>query len=274
MNKQQNQTRSFVQAKLSDFSNRVSKGYHKPVRNFFKEMLIVICGTGEPSLHNMAKFIQDNTSTKKTSERLYRNIRRENLAEDIENTLTELIRPQVTNDTLFIVDDSDIAKPYAKCMEGCAKVHNGSESKSTNGYLLMNIFALLTKKDGYSLLPASSILFAPSIELDSAKQVLQDKIVDQQIAFRNKGNYLFDRGYDDRKLIGFLVENVVSFVIRGMGNRAIREGIEEKNFKEEVDKMKFKYKFRGLRKGEELHCAKQRIGVRTDDHPSKKSKQR
>ncbi|MCB5269263.1 MAG: hypothetical protein LHW43_04070 [Candidatus Cloacimonetes bacterium] len=46
-------------------------------------MLMGICGTGEPSLHNIAKFIQDNTSTKKTSERLYRNIRRENLAEDI-----------------------------------------------------------------------------------------------------------------------------------------------------------------------------------------------
>ena len=28
---------------------------------------------------------------------------------------------------------------------------------------------------------------------------------------------MFDRGYDDRKLIGFLVDNGVSFVIRGMG---------------------------------------------------------
>jgi len=271
MNEQQNQTRSFVQVKSSKFIDTVSKGYSKPVRNFFNDMITGICGTGKPSLHNIAKYTPDNTSTKKTSERLYRNILRENLAEDIEDILTELIRPQVTNDTLFIVDDSDIAKPYAKSMEGCAKVHNGSESKSTNGYLLMNIFALLTKQDGYSLLPASSILFSPSIELDSAKQVLQDKIVDQQIAFRNKGTYVFDRGYDDRKLIDFLVENGVSFVIRGMGRRAIREGMDEKNFKEEVDKMKFKYKFCGLRKGEELHCATQRIGVRTDDHPSKKA---
>ena len=271
MNEQQNQTRCFVQAKLSDFSNRTSQGYHKPVRGFFKEMLMGICGTGEPSLHHIAKFIQDDTSTKKTSERLYRNIRRENLAEDIEDILTDLIRPQVTDDTLFILDDSDIAKPYAKSMEGCGKVHNGSESKSTNGYLLMNIFALLAKQDGYNLLPASSILFAPTIELDSAKQVLQDKIVGQQIAFRNKGTYVFDRGYDDRKLIGFLVNNGVPFVIRGMGNRAIKEGIVEKNFKEEVEKMKFAYKLPGLRKDEALLCATRRIGVRTDDHPSKKS---
>ena len=70
MNEQQNQTRCFVQAKLSDFSNRTSQGYHKPVRGFFKDMLMGICGTGEPSLHHIAKFIQDDTSTKKTSERL------------------------------------------------------------------------------------------------------------------------------------------------------------------------------------------------------------
>jgi len=269
MNEQQNQTRSFVQAKLSDFSKRVSEGYHKPVRDFFKDMLMGLCGTGEPSIHNIAKFIQDNTSTKKTSERLYRNIRRDNLAEDIEHTLTDLIRPQVKDDTIFIVDDSDIAKPYARAMEGCGKVHNGSESKSTNGYLLMNIFALLSKPDGYNLLPASSILFSPSIEPDSAKQLLQDKIVEQQLAFRNKGTYVFDRGYDDRRLIGFLVDNGVSFVIRGMGVRAIREGVLEKNFKDEVEKMKFKYKLPGLRENEELHCATRRIGVRTDDHQSR-----
>lgn len=72
MNEQQDQTRSFVQAKLTDFSNRVSQGYHKPVRSFFKDMLMGICGTGEPSLHNVAKFFQDNTSTKQTSESKYR----------------------------------------------------------------------------------------------------------------------------------------------------------------------------------------------------------
>ncbi|GAB1366247.1 hypothetical protein MASR1M36_11180 [Candidatus Cloacimonadaceae bacterium] len=43
-------------------------------------------------------------------------------------------------------------------------------------------------------------------------------------------------------MIGFLVNNGVSFVIRGVGNRAIKEGIVEKNFKEEVEKMKFEYK--------------------------------
>ena len=78
-----------------------------------------LCGTGSPSLHNIAKMLMDKVSTKKTSERLYRNMRREGLAGEIDRTLMDLIRPQVTKETLFIVDESDIEKPYARKMEGC-----------------------------------------------------------------------------------------------------------------------------------------------------------
>jgi len=261
-----NETRNFVQGKLAEFCKKVSRGQTRPVQKFYYDVLMGLCGTGSPSLHNIAKMLMDKVSTKKTSERLYRNMRREGLAEEIDRTLMELIRPQVTKDTLFIVDESDIEKPYAKKMEGCQLVHNGSKGKNTNGYLLLNIMAMLPQEEGYKLLPASSILFSSSMEIDSRKQVLQDKIVDQEVAFCGKGTYVFDRGYDDRKLIGFLVDNGVSFVIRGMGTRAVKEGIPEINFKEIVNKMDFRHEFPGNRKLESFKCATRRIGVRTEDH--------
>jgi len=77
MRYQQNMTCSFVQAKLSEFCKRVSKRQTKPVQKFFKDILMGLCGTGSPSLHNIAKMLEDKASTKKTSERLYRNMRRE-----------------------------------------------------------------------------------------------------------------------------------------------------------------------------------------------------
>lgn len=271
MSNEQNITRSFVQAKLSEFSKKASEGCSKPVQKFFKDILFGLCATGSPSIHNIAKLLQDKTSTKKTSERLYRHLRRDDIDKLIEDVLTGMLKPMVKKDTLFIVDESDIEKPYAKKMEGCQKVHNGSKSEQTNGYLLLNIVALIAQQDGYNLLPASSILFSPKMEMDSAKQVLQDKIIDQLIAFRNKGIYVFDRGYDDRKLIGFLIDNAVSFVIRGMGLRAVKEGLVEKNFKEVVNDMEFKYRLDGFKNGETFHCATRRISVRTDDHPSKRS---
>lgn len=271
MRYQQNMTCSFVQAKLSEFCKRVSKRQTKPVQKFFKDILMGLCGTGSPSLHNIAKMLEDKASTKKTSERLYRNMRREGLAEEIDGTLTELIQPQVTTDTLFIVDDSDIEKPCAKKIEGCQEVHNGSKGIPTNGFLLLNIMALIPKNDGYKLLPASSMLFSSKMEVNSKKQVLEDKIIDQQVAFGNKGTYVFDRGYDDRKLIGFLVDNGVSFVIRGMGTRAVKEGFKEINFAQIVNAMDFKYEFEGNHHHETLRCDTCRIRVRTDDHPSKHS---
>lgn len=266
MSKTVNETRSFVQVKLAEFCKKVSRGQTRPVQKFYYDILMGLCGTGSPSLHNIAKMLMDKVSTKKTSERLYRNIRREGLAEEIDRTLMDLIRPQVTKETLFIVDESDVEKPYARKMEGCQLVHNGSKGENTNGYLLLNIMAMLPQEDGYKLLPASSILYSSGMEIDSRKQVLQDKIIDQQVAFCGKGTYVFDRGYDDRKLIGFLVDNGVSFVIRGMGTRAVKEGISEINFKEIVHKMDFKYEFPGTRKHESFCCATRRIAIRTEDH--------
>lgn len=95
MYNEQNTTRDFVQAKLSDFSKKVSEGCSRPVQKFYKDTLFGICATGSPSIHNIAKLLQDKTSTKKTSERLYRNLRREGIAEHIDHKLMDMLKPMV-----------------------------------------------------------------------------------------------------------------------------------------------------------------------------------
>ena len=271
MKNEQTQTRTFVQAKLNEFSKNISCGFSRPVQKFIKDMLFGVCGTGNPSVHNIAKMIQDETSTKKTSERLYRNLQRKDLDQDLEMALLNVAKSQIKKDTLLIVDESDIEKPYAKKMEGCQLVHNGSKSERSNGYLLVNTMALTVSGEDYRLLPINSSLVAPNMEQDSVKQLLQDKIIEQQVAFNGKGIYVFDRGYDDRKLLGFLRNNDISFVIRGVGLRAVKEGLLETNFKKVVADMDFSYDLPGFKKGHRFHCATRRIAVRTDDHPSKKS---
>ncbi len=54
-------------------------------------------------------------------------------------------------------------------------------------------------------------------------------------------------------------------MIRGMGTRAVKEGISEINFKEIVHKMDFKNEFPGTRKHESFCCETRRIAVRTED---------
>ena len=269
MTNQENATRSFVQEKLSSFADQVSGGFSRPVAKFVKEMLFGLCGTGSASVFNIAKHIRDTVSTKKTSERLYRNLRREGLDLQLQQALLNIVCPKIKADSLLIVDDSDIEKPYARKMQGLKKVHNGSKATQSMGYLLMDIVACLESDQGYKLLPVSSNLVSTDLELDSAKQLLQDRLVEINIKSKGKGIFVFDRGYDDRELIGFLVDNGMSFILRGMGNRNVFEHRVEHNFRHIVGQMEFQYELPGYKDNEVLLCATRKIGVRTDDHPSK-----
>lgn len=57
-----NETRSFVQGKLAEFCKKVSREQTRPVQKFYYDMLMGLCGTGSPSLHNFARMLMDNCS--------------------------------------------------------------------------------------------------------------------------------------------------------------------------------------------------------------------
>lgn len=271
MNKIEKETRGFMQEKLSRFAGRVSQDMSRPVSKFIRDMLFGICGTGTSSVFNIAKYTQDKTTTKKTSERFYRNLGREGLDAELQSVLLDMASSKIKSDSLIIVDESDIEKPYAKKMEGLKLVHNGSKAEQTNGYNQLNIVACVGDDQGYNLLPVSSDLISTAIEPDSTKQILQDRLIDIAIKCGGRGIFVFDRGYDDRKTIGFLVDNGMRFIVRGVGVRNIREGCAEKNFDQAVKAMRFQYQLPGFKPNETFRCATRRIGIRTDDHPSKRA---
>ena len=228
------ETSVFMQEKLSRFANKVSHNMSRPVAKYIRDMLFGICGTGTASIFNIAKHTKDKTTTKKTSERLYRNTGRDGLDAELQAVLLNMVSSKIKRDSLIIIDESDIEKPYAKKMEGLKLVHNGSKATQTKGYNQLNIVACIGDDKSYNLLPVSSDLISTAIEPDSIKQILQDKLIDITIKCGGKGIYVFDRAYDDRKMIGFLVENNMRFIIRGVGIRSIREGGEEKSFEQTV----------------------------------------
>jgi len=272
MKNTEKETRSFMQEKLSRFAGRLSQDMSRPVSKFIQDMLFGICGTGTASVFKIAKYTQDKTTTKKTSERLYRNIGREGLDAELQSALLDIVSPKIKQDSLLIVDESDIEKPYAKKMEGLKEVHNGSKADQTKGYNQLNIVACVDNGQAYSLLPVSSDLISTAIEKDSTKLIMQDRLIDINLKCNGRGIFVFDRGYDDRKIIGFLVDNGMRFIIRGVGVRNIREGCEEKNFDQAVKALKFEYQMPGFKPNQTFRCSTRRIGVRTDDHPSKRAK--
>jgi len=71
---------------------------------------------------------------KKRIDRLSRNLAREGLGDEISAGILAEGAGRIEQNTLLIVDPTDIAKKYAKKMEYLARVRDGSEKKQSEGY--------------------------------------------------------------------------------------------------------------------------------------------
>ena len=115
------------------------------------------------------------------------------------------------------MDTSDIVKNEAEKMEVLKRVIDGSKNCQSLGYDILDIIAF--DPDKQRIIPLSADLFSSLMEHDSLKDKVYDRINDIQYFTNNKGIYVFDRGFDDRKFISYLFRNTARFVIRSMMNR-------------------------------------------------------
>ena len=74
-----------------------------------------------------------------THKRLSRNLADESLEDNLGRNVLELGCKHINEDTLLIVDPSDIQKKYAKKMQYLAEVRDGSEDTIGNGYWLCEV---------------------------------------------------------------------------------------------------------------------------------------
>jgi len=78
-------------------------------------------------LGEVARSLEENISLTKVIERLSRNLARRGLAHAIGEAVLKEGAVKVTEDTLLIVDPTDITKKYATKMEYLAQVRDGSD---------------------------------------------------------------------------------------------------------------------------------------------------
>lgn len=139
----------------------------------------------------------------KQAERFRRHLENVDLSEAVEKRITKVLST-INEDTVICYDLSDIAKPTAKKMEGLSRVFDGSERKSTKGYVIHGV----------------SIHNQPVVmELhDSNKHTLnQTRLAIVKRLMKKtgtKGIWVWDRGNDDQKLFSDLSEEELRFVVR------------------------------------------------------------
>lgn len=147
-----------LRKKIAIFSGEVSKGLPKVCRRFVQEMVYGIQASQSVVLTKIARTLEEPVSIKKVEDRLSRQLGRNGLGSMVRKILLKLSSDYVKQDTLLILDPSDLRKKYAQQMEYLSKVRDGSEGEIGNGHWLCKVVA--TEVKGDSMVPLAGKLYS------------------------------------------------------------------------------------------------------------------
>jgi len=99
-----------LREQMVKFSGELSAGLPKVVRRFVAEMIFGIQARGSVRLTEVGRALGEKISLKKTEERLSRQLGRKHLGDEIQHRLIEYAAGRIEDDTLLVLDLSDVAK--------------------------------------------------------------------------------------------------------------------------------------------------------------------
>jgi DDE family transposase len=206
--------------RIYDFSGNLSKCFGKTERRFIHEMIYGIQARQSVRLSEIARSLNEDIRLKKTIERLSSRLARPGMAEEITERVIRHGQSKIKENTLLILDPTDITKPYAEKMEYLARVHDGSDKVIGNGYWMIEVIAAETgDRDVAPLYQSLYSQKAPSFESENAEILQAIHTVGSYTG--GAGVWVIDRGGDRRKIIHPLLENDHKFIIRMRGDRHV-----------------------------------------------------
>jgi hypothetical protein len=127
----------------------------------------------------------------------------------------------VTADTLLTADLTDLAKPYARKLEGLGRVHDGSDpdKRIVAGYMVFEAYVRVGRWQLFPLMlePLKTYSGAPTSE----NIEISAHIPRMHQATGGKGTWLLDRGFDRDALMLPWLGQQLAFVIRQRGDRQV-----------------------------------------------------
>lgn len=114
----------------------------KPARRFCLEALCGIAVRKSVRLSEITRSLHEKIALIKTENRLSRQAARPGLCEALTRFVIEQSAHRVRDDTLLVIDPSDLAKKHGRKMEHIARVRDGSRGGCANGYWLCQVVAV------------------------------------------------------------------------------------------------------------------------------------
>lgn len=214
-----------IKRRLYAFTQRLASPFTDARRQgFIKDMVNGLVIGGHVHLTRIARAIGDGTDNIHSVEkRLSNHLGSEHWdMSPLGDRLLDQVAQQVTDDSLIVADLTDIAKYYARHLEGLGRVHDGSdpEKRLAPGYMLFEAYVRVRRWQLFPLVlePLKTYSGAPTSE---NAEIIQHVLRVHQ-ATSGKGTWVLDRGFDRRNLFKPLVQAEVAFVARLVGDRHVQ----------------------------------------------------
>ena len=232
-----------LQDKFNGFIEKISFSLSKPEKKFLKAVCFGILSSRSCIVRRTAQSLKENISSKKTQERLIYHLDKEELNKKMSQVLLQRQCRKLKKESLIIIDPSDIVKRYATKMEGLSRVRDGNDGKWKNGYDALDIIGINRENEKAVIFPLCSQLHSNAMDIDTMKNKLFDRLSDIIVYSHKRGIFVFDRGFDDRKVIGELHSHAASYIIRLKKNREVWFRGKKINIKSVGKETKLGYRF-------------------------------
>ena len=206
-----------VQGRFQGFVASVGRRLHLPNRKFLRDVLTGLVRNGSVLLSEIGRGLDEELPLASTEQRLSRNLRSERFDDEaVVDDYLDLVKP-ILHDPSFprpviSVDGGDIVKPRAKAMPYLARIHDGSTGEIATGYSMVGIEAV---GEGSRRLPLCARLFSSKAPEFESRHNAEVAAVDRvRGAVPVDAVWVFDRGFDGRRLFDALDERELSWIIR------------------------------------------------------------
>ena len=202
-----------LREQMHTFSGKLSSHFSQPKRRFIEQMIYGIQASGEVKLSEIARSLNEQIPLLKTETRLSRNLAEESLEESLLFDVAKMGTRRVHNDTLLLIDPTDVRKDFAEKMEHLARVRDGSTGELVKGYWMMKVVGC--EVEGRRIVPLYQSLYsaeAPGFVSENEEILKAVKLISAHS--KKRGIWVMDRGGSRRALFDGFLDGSLRFIVR------------------------------------------------------------
>lgn len=230
---------------ILNYSQKISKGLNRPDKKFVTDMLYGTLASGSCMLSEISRSLHENIKLIKTVNRLSRNLADFEAAdaETVRENYLKAIKRRYNDDSLIIVDGSDITKPASKHLEKLCEVRDGSTGEIRIGYHTIGA-AVLSSENKLPFGIYSRIYSTKDEDFVSEIEEYLDCFEYISRHFSKDNVRTMDRGFDNNKYYRYFIRNNEKFIIRAKKNRNVIYNGKTENIMSVANRFKGKYSLR------------------------------